>query len=113
MAGTVAVVLGMSLATGTVGSGVTWLSSRVVSSATKPLVGGAISGGAMLVGLVAILVFDKIFQPSQNDFTNLLIVTTLTSQIVLKMAAIAMGYAVSTPLSLLLAASNVALICRF
>lgn len=98
-----------SLAAGAVGSGITWLSSRLISSVTKPLVGGAVAGGALLVSYVASEVFGRLVGLSKNSKGLIFIASIFISPIGLAMAATALGYSVSIsiPLSLLLSVSNI------
>lgn len=99
----VATIIGFPLVAGVVGSGVTWL----VSNTTKPLVGGAVTGGAILVTSVATKVFETIFKfSSERVFT----VSTYILPIVFAITATAMGYPISIRLALLLTASNVAIL---
>ena len=84
-------------------TGGTWL----VSNATNPLIGGALSGISVIVSALALRILGNL---GLNDeaLDNYLLVFEFSLPILLGFAATALGYPVSIPLTLLIGAVNVA-----
>jgi hypothetical protein len=94
----------ISSATALTSAGFTWL----VSDISQPLVGGVLGAVSVVAAAIASIVAIDVFKKDAIVGDMAFFVTQVVAPVALSLAATGLGFPVSIPLSLLLAAANIA-----